>query len=137
MTVSRAEEYSSEAGVRPAGPRHPYMLPTGMPRIFRRVCRLGLSLIPPSMSEIILYQESLSERLGTAGPWWNGFCDMSACWATGDAFAVDPTRLKVMRRVKSAHMVFVTAAAVSPDGSAFLTVRHIPPASAAAQTCST
>ena len=57
-------------------------------------------------------------------------CSWSCCYllicvrvSAGDAIAISTPSLKVKQRVKSAHMVFVTAAAVAPDGSALLTVR--------------
>ena len=49
---------------------------------------------------------------------------MGACVLAGDVIAVDPDRLTVLKRVGSAHMVFVTAISVAPDGRAFLSVSH-------------
>ena len=40
----------------------------------------------------------------------------------GEAIAVATPGLSTMQRVRNAHMVFVTAAAVAPDGTALLTV---------------
>jgi hypothetical protein len=45
----------------------------------------------------------------------------------GEAIAVSTPGLSAVQRVKNAHMVFVTAAAVAPDGSALLTVRRPKP----------
>ena len=46
--------------------------------------------------------------------------------ATGEAVGIFTPGLSIVQRVKNAHMVFVTAAAVAPDGSALLTVRSAP-----------
>ena len=43
----------------------------------------------------------------------------------GDAIAISTPSLGIMQRVRNAHMVFVTAAAVAPDGRALLTVRPV------------
>ena len=45
----------------------------------------------------------------------------------GEAVAVSTPGLSSVQRVKNAHMVFVTAAAVAPDGGALLTVRRPKP----------
>ncbi len=53
------------------------------------------------------------------------FSPLTCACVPGDAIAISTPSLKVKQRVQNAHMVFVTAAAVAPDGSALLTVRSV------------